>query len=85
VQSFTDEPISICPECGKEVTIHGLKYSHKRYCKANQQVPPGLEQSAPMPQLVRTVTTDPISSGVPTDEHIASFILNQRKMKANLL
>ena len=46
-------------------------------------MPPGLEQSAPTPQLVRTVTTEPISPVVPTDEQIASFILNQRKVKAN--
>ena len=22
-----------CPDCGKELTQHGLKYTHKKYCK----------------------------------------------------
>ena len=59
--------------------MHGLKYTHKRYCKANQ---PEL-QPTPMPKLERTATTETIASLVPTDEQIAAFILNQRKMKAN--
>lgn len=25
-----------CPDCGKELTVHGLKYTHKRYCKGKQ-------------------------------------------------
>ena len=25
-----------CPDCGKGLTLKRLKYSHKRYCKANQ-------------------------------------------------
>ena len=78
-----------CPDCGKELTVHGLKYTHKRYCKAKQ---PEIErpvpelQPAPMPKLERTVTTEPMrveSSLVPTDEQIAAFLLNQKKMRAN--
>ena len=36
-----------------------------------------------MPKLERTATTETLASPVPTDEQIAAFILNQRKMKAN--
>ena len=39
-----------------------------------------------MPKLERTVTTEPMrveSSLVPTDEQIATFLLNQKKMRAN--
>ena len=36
-----------------------------------------------MLKLERTATTEIIASLVPTDEQIAAFILNQRKMKAN--
>ena len=58
--------------------MHGLKYTRKRYCKANK---PEL-QPAPMPRLERIVTTDVLgtapfvpmrveSSLVPTDGQIA--------------
>ena len=33
-----------CPACGKELTAHGLKYTHKRFCKANQPEQPALEK-----------------------------------------
>ena len=36
-----------------------------------------------MPKLERTATLENIAPPVPTDEQFASFILNQRKMKAN--
>ena len=41
-----------CLDCGKEVTMHGLQCTHKRYCKASQ---PEL-QPTPMPKLERTAT-----------------------------
>ena len=72
-----------CPDCGNELTIYGLKCTHKRYCKANQPKLPWLETPAPMPNLERIVATEPITSLVPTDEQIAAFILNPRKLKAN--
>jgi hypothetical protein len=36
-----------------------------------------------MPKLERTATLENIAPLVPTDEQIAEFIMNQRKMKAN--
>jgi len=27
-----------CPDCGITLTMHGLKYTHKRYCKAKPKV-----------------------------------------------
>ena len=36
-----------------------------------------------MPKLEQTVSTPPIYSMAPTDEQIADFIMNPRKMKAN--
>ena len=68
------------PDCGKEVTIHGLKYTHTRYCKANQPE----QQSIPMPKLERTATIEIVASLVPAYEQIAeSIMMNQRRMKAN--
>ena len=43
-----------CPDCGKEVTEHGLKYTHKKYCKALNK--PEIEEAPPMPKLERTDT-----------------------------
>jgi hypothetical protein len=72
---------AICPDCGKELTVHGLKYTHKKYCKPKQESPP------PTQQLQRTVTSDPMyvepTPAVPTDEQIAAFLLNQKKLRAN--
>ena len=36
-----------------------------------------------MPKLERTATLENLAPLVPTDEQIAEFIMNQRKMKAN--
>ena len=36
-----------------------------------------------MPKLERTATLENVAPLAPTDEQIAAFILNQRKMKAN--
>jgi hypothetical protein len=72
---------AICPDCGKELTVHGLKYTHKKYCKPKQESPP------PTQQLQRTVTSDPMyvepTPAVPTDEQIAAFLLNQKKLRAS--
>ena len=70
----------ICPDCQKELTVHGLKYTHKKYCKANKQeeIPqpvPAL-QAPPPPGLVHQTTTHP------SDEQIACYLTNQRKQKA---
>ena len=35
-----------CLDCGKELTVHGLKYTHKRFCKANQPEQPGLRKTS---------------------------------------
>ncbi len=74
-----------CPDCGKELTVHGLKYTHKKYCKAKRHPPEGgqLEgpvpvlQPAPMPKLERTVTTEPMrveSKGPPATTPLSSSL-----------
>ena len=63
-------------------TVHDLKSAHKQFCKANQPDVVG-EAPTPMPKLERTATTETIASLVPTDEQIAAYMLNQRKIKAN--
>ena len=63
-----------CPDCGKEVTRHGLRYTHKGYCKAKQSE----LRPAPMPKLERTATLENIAPLVPTVEQIAVFIMKEK-------
>ena len=50
---------SSCPYCGKELTVHGLTYTHKKSCKAKLEIekPVPVLEAPPMPTLGRTVTT----------------------------
>ena len=65
--------------------MHGLKYTHKRYCKAKPKVvdiedipqPPGLER-----QKTATVKVESLQALIPTPEQIAAFLAQERKMKA---
>lgn len=69
-----------CPDCGKELTVHGLKYTHKKYCKAKRpelEGPVPVLQPAPMPKLERTVTTEPMrveSKGPPATTPLSSSL-----------
>ena len=54
-----------CPDCGKEVTVHGLKYTHKRYCKSIQPEPTTQVARGPELQPQPSLTTEPF---VPTEE-----------------
>ena len=66
-----------CPDCGKEVTEHGLKYTHKKYCKAVNK--PAPEEAQPMPKLERTDTLQPIED--PTEEQVANYLLKLKNKK----
>ena len=68
-----------CPDCGKEVTEHGLKYTHKKYCKAVNK--PENEQAPPMPKLERTDTLKPVFESDPTEEQVANYLLKLKKQK----
>ena len=69
-----------CPDCGKEVTVHGLKYTHRRYCKSIQPEPTKQVARGPEQQPQPTLTTEPF---VPTDEQWATYLQNQKRMRAN--
>ena len=69
-----------CPDCDKEVTVHGLKYTHKKYCKALNK--PEIEEAPPMPKLERTDTLQPIFEPDPTEEQVANYLLKLKKQKA---
>ena len=74
-----------CPDCGISITMHGLKYTHQRYCKAKPKVVDikEIQSRPPSPQgLVRqnTSITEPemvkvesLQTLIPTPEQIAFF------------
>ena len=69
-----------CPDCGKEVTVHGLKYTHAKYCKAINK--PNPEQATPI-----STTTDisqPVSDSQPTEKQIADYLLILKQQRANV-
>ena len=69
-----------CPDCGKEVTVHGLKYTHKRYCKSIQPEPTKRVARGPELQPPPTLTTEPF---VPTDEKWTTYLQTQKRMRAD--
>ena len=83
--SSTLKDKTTCPDCGTQITIHALKYTHKRYCKATtkseetkETITPDIEDNPP----VRNPC--PFSSPliIPTSEQIAACLTHDRKMKA---
>ena len=68
-----------CPDCGKEVTEHGLKYTHKKYCKALNK--PEIKEAPPMPKLERTDTLKPVFESDPTEEQVANYLLKLKNKK----
>ena len=72
-----------CPDCGKEVTEHGLKYTHKKYCKALKK--PEIEEAPPMPKLERTDTLKPVFESDPTEEQVANYLLKLKEKQKQLL
>ena len=68
-----------CPDCGKELTVHGLKYTYKRYCKSIQPEPTKQVARGPEQQPQPTLTTEPF---VPTGEQWATYFKNQKRIRA---
>ena len=74
-----------CPDCGKQITIHALKYTHKRYCKATTKSEETKETITPDIEDTPVERNPcPFSSPLimPTSEQIAAFLTQDRKMKA---
>ena len=78
-----------CPDCGITLTMHGLKYTHKRYCKAKPKVVDIEEVPPPPPSppgLVRQKTAiekvESLQALVPTPEQISAYLAQERKIKA---
>ena len=69
-----------CHDCNKEVTVHGLRYTHTKYCKAVNKPTP--EQAPPIPKI--TDTLQPIFQSDPTEEQIANYLLKLRLQRASV-
>jgi hypothetical protein len=74
-----------CPDCEKQITMHALKYTHKRYCKATTKSAEAKETITPDIEdkpSVRNICPLPEPLLIPTSEQIAAFLAQDRKMKA---
>jgi len=83
-----------CPDCGITLTMHGLKYTHKRYCKAKPKVvdiegvpppppsPPGLVRQKTAITEPAMVNVESLHALVPTPEQISAYLAQERRMKA---
>ena len=69
-----------CPDCNKEVTVHGLRYTHAKYCKAVNKPKP--EQAPPISKI--TDISQPVFESQPTEEQIANYLLMLKQQRANV-
>ena len=69
-----------CPDCDKEVTVHGLRYTHAKYCKAVNKPKP--EQAPPISKI--TDISQPVFESQPTEEQITNYLLMLKQQRANV-
>ena len=78
-----------CPDCKMDMTVHTLKYIHKRrgFCKADIKAVP--EQPVPVPEPVAVVqqkpkiTEDAVNDYIKQNPDIVSnYLRNERPMKS---
>jgi 2,3-bisphosphoglycerate-independent phosphoglycerate mutase len=105
VQKIEEEPVVVeeppkkidklkeivaCPDCNMSMTVHTLKYIHKRrgFCKAVKAEPertaPEPERTAPEPETQKTKITQDIVNDYIKDnpDIISNYLRNERAMKA---
>ena len=65
-----------CPDCGMEMTVHSLKYTHKKYCKAKQITTEAIEinETEPVQDIEEIVNTPPSKQPPPGLERAVSRI-----------
>ena len=79
-----------CPDCNLEMTVHTLKYIHKRrgFCKAvTKEEPekkvPASEQPVPIVQQKPTITEDVVNDYIKQNPDLmVNYLRNERAMKA---
>ena len=73
-----------CPDCNMDMTVHTLKYIHKRrgFCKAEKKPEVEPERTAPEPEkpkLTQDIVNDYIKEN---PDIISNYLRNERAMKA---
>ena len=75
-----------CPDCNMDMTVHTLKYMHKRrgFCKADVKAPDVKEPDAKQPEQPKTkITEDIVNDYIKQNPDIISnYLRNERVMKA---
>ena len=73
-----------CPDCNMDMTVHTLKYIHKRrgFCKAEKKPEVESERTAPEPEKPK-ITEDIVNDYIKENPDIISnYLRNERAMKA---
>ena len=72
-----------CPDCNMDMTVHTLKYIHKRrgFCKADVKEEPEKtpEPPEPKPKLTQDIVNDYIKEN---PDIVSNYLRNERAMKA---
>ena len=75
-----------CPDCSMDMTVHTLKYIHKRrgFCKADIKAVPEPEQTPepvvqPKPKITQDIVNDYMKENPDT---VSNYLRNERAMKA---
>ena len=76
-----------CPDCGLFMTVHTLKYIHKRrgFCKADLKAEPQPSVPEPVPEQPKTkiITEDTVNYFIKQNPDIVTnYLRNERAMKA---
>ena len=51
-----------CPDCSKTVSLHSLKFTHKKYCKAQKIAIEPVEAEQPAHQLINALEVTPTAN-----------------------
>ena len=76
--------IAKCPDCNMDMTVHTLKYIHKRrgFCKAEKKPEVESERTAPEPPQQK-ITQDIVNDYIKENPDIISnYLRNERALKA---
>ena len=70
-----------CPDCSMDMTVHTLKYIHKRrgFCKAVKTEP----EKTPEPEQKQPITKDIVNDYIEQNpDTVSNYLRNERAMKA---
>ena len=75
-----------CPDCKMDMTVHTLKYIHKRrgFCKADVKAEPQSSVPEPVPEKPKPKITEDIANDYikQNPDIVSNYLRNERAMKA---